>query len=195
MATTAAALRTQIQASLGHRFDVNFTLREKPHTELLPGGIPRGAFTEIFGPPSSGRTTFLFRALAHVTRRPEFCALIDAGDSFDPASAAQAGVELPHLLWIRCGGNAEHALKATDLLVQAGGFGMVVLDLAGVPQRDARRISLASWYRLRNAVEKTATALVAVEQELNAKSCSGRHIELRAQRGRWTGNLLAGLST
>lgn len=195
MATTAAALRTQIQATLGHRFEVSFSLREKPDKELLPGGIPRGVFTEIYGPSSSGRTTFLLRALAQVTRRPEFCALIDAADSFDPASAAVAGVELQHLLWIRCGGNAEHALRATDLLVQAGGFGMVVLDLADVPRRDARRISLASWYRLRNAVEKTATALVAVEQELNAKSCSGQHIELRAERGRWSGNLLTGLSS
>jgi recombination protein RecA len=193
MATTAAALRIQIQASLAPRFDVDFTLRRKPHTDLLPGDISRGAFTEIFGLPSSGRTAFLFRALAHVTHRPEFCALIDAADSFDPTSAAQAGVHLPHLLWVRCGGNAEHALKATDLLVQAG-FGMVVLDLAGVPQRDARRISLASWYRLRNAVEKTPTALVTVEQELNAKSCSGRHIQLRAQCGKWSGNLLTGFS-
>lgn len=195
MGTTAAALRTQIQTALGHRFDVDFTLRQKPHAELLPGGIPRGAFTEIFGPASSGRTTFLFRALAHVTKRPEFCALIDAGDSFDPASATKAGVQLRHLLWVRCGGNAEHALKATDLLVQAGGFGMVVVDLAGVPPRDARRISLASWYRLRNAVEKTSTALVAVEQELNAKSCSSRHIELGPRAGRWTGNLLRGLGS
>jgi recombination protein RecA len=193
MGNAAAALRTQIQTALGHRFDVDFTLRQKPHTEQLPGGIPRGAFTELFGPASAGRTSFLFRAIADLTRRPEFCALIDASDSFDPASAAKAGVQLRHLLWVRCGGNAEHALKAADLLVQAGGFGMVVLDLAGVAPREARRISLASWYRLRNAVEKTPTALVAVEQELNAKSCSGRHIELRPRPGRWTGNLLRGL--
>jgi hypothetical protein len=48
------------------------------------------------------------------------------------------------MLWIRCRNNAEHALRAGDLLVQAGGFGMIVIDLAGVPVRDARRISLAS---------------------------------------------------
>ncbi len=194
MATAAAALRSEIQAALGHRFEVNFTIREKPHAELLPGGIPRGAFTELVGPPSSGRTGLLLQALAHVTQNPEFCALIDAADCFDPTSAAMRGVQLRHLLWIRCGGNAEHALKATDLLVQAGGFGLIALDLAGVPTREARRISLASWYRLRNAVEKTPTALVAVAQELNAKSCSASQIECRARRGRWTGNLLRELA-
>jgi len=55
-------------------------------------------------------------------------------------------VQLPHLLWVRCAGNAEKALKATDLIIQAGGFGVVALDLAGVAPRDARRISLASCF-------------------------------------------------
>ena len=47
-----------------------------------------------------------------------------------PAPAASAGVELSKLVWVRCGGNAEHALRAADLLIQAGGFGVVALDLA-----------------------------------------------------------------
>jgi hypothetical protein len=67
-------------------------------------------------------------------------------------------------LWLR-GGNAEKALKAADLVVHAGGFGVIVMDLAGVPSRDARRISLASWFRLRHAVEKTPTALVVISDQ------------------------------
>ena len=180
MSTTAAALRSSIQAQLSHRFDVNFRFHEKPAYELLPGNIPRGAFTEITGPASSGRTTLVFRALAHLTRQPEFCAYVDAGDSFCPLSAAESGVHLPHLLWIRCCGNAEHALKAADLLLQGGGFGMLVLDLAGISARDARRISLASWFRLRNAIEKTPTALVVVEEQLNAGSCSAKQLRCQA---------------
>jgi recombination protein RecA len=121
----------------------------------------------------------LVGALARVTRLPEFCAVVDAGDSFDPRSAAEAGVELAHLLWIRCGGNAENALKAADLIIQAGGFGIVALDLAGVSARDARRISLASWFRLRHAVEKTPTALVVVEEDLNAGTCSRLKVRCR----------------
>ncbi len=184
MGSAAAALRSSIQAGiqakLGGRFDVDFSFREKPRYELLPGDIPRGAFTEVYGPPSSGRTTVVFSALAHLTRHPEFCAYVDAGDSFDPTSAAESGVHLPHLLWVRCAGNAEHALKASDLLLQGGGFGMLVLDLASVPARDARRISLASWYRLRNAIEKTPTALVVMERQLNAASCSAKQICCKA---------------
>ena len=180
MGSAATVLRSSIQASvqakLGARFDVDFSFRAKPKYELLPGEIPRGAFTEIYGPPSSGRTTVVFSALAHLTRHPEFCAYVDAGDSFDPLSAAESGVHLPHLLWIRCSGNSEHALKATDLLLQGGGFGMLVLDLASVSARDARRISLASWFRLRNAIEKTPTAFVVMERQLNAASCSAKQI-------------------
>lgn len=204
---TAAALRTQVQASLTRRFDsrldssfdADFGFREKRAPDLLPTGIsgidiPRGTLTEIHGPLSSGRSSVLTGALAWATRRPEFCALIDAGDSFDPCSAEEAGVLLPHLLWLRCGGNAENALKAADLIIQAGGFGIVALDLANVSARDARRISLASWFRLRNAVEKTPTALVVIEEELNARSCSTLQIETRGSGYRMQGKLLRGLS-
>ena len=180
MSSAAAALRSSIQASvlekLGPRFDADFGFRAKSKQELLPGGIPRGAFTEIHGPASSGRTTLMFGALAHLTRQPEFCAYVDAADSFDPVSAAESGVHLPHLLWVRCSGSSEHALKAADLLLQGGGFGMLVLDLTGVSLRDARRISLASWFRLRNAIEKTPTAFVVAEEQLNAASCSAKQI-------------------
>lgn len=155
---------------------------------LASGGIPRGALTEIHGPASSGRTSLLFAAMARVTTNQEYCALIDAADAFDPASAAEAGVHLSRLLWIRCGGNAEHALKAADLIVQAGGFGLIVMDLADTPPRTAARISLASWFRLRHAVERTPAALVVLEQMLNAKSCSSLQLELRSKEVRWSGS-------
>jgi hypothetical protein len=190
-----AVLRTQIRNSLGARFGIDFTIREKNAPESLPTGIanidiPRGTLTEICGPPSSGRTSILHAALARATRNPEFCALIDAGNSFDPLSARNAGVQLPHLLWVRCGGNAEKALKATDLIIQAGGFGVAALDLAGVTPRDARRISLASWFRLRHAVEKTPTALILIGDERYAASCSTLQIESRSTGFQITDDLL-----
>lgn len=154
---------------------------------LASGGIPRGALTEIYGPPSSGRTSLLFAIMARVTANQEYCALVDASDAFDPASAADAGVHLSRVEWIRCGGNAEHALKAADLIVQAGGFGLIAMDLADTPPRTAARISLASWFRLRHAVERTPAALVVIEQMLNAKSCSTLQLELRARDIRWSG--------
>ena len=70
--------------------------------DALAGGLPRGALTEIFGPASCGRTALLLAALAAATRRQEVCALVDAGDSLHPESAAAAGIDLQRLLWIRC---------------------------------------------------------------------------------------------
>ena len=68
--------------------------------------------------------------------------------------------DLPRLLWVRCGHNAEHALQAADLLIQGGGFGVVAMDLGDTRAPAARRISLTSWFRLRRAVEHTPTVLV-----------------------------------
>jgi len=142
--------------------------------------------TEIYGPASSGRTSLMLAALAQSTGREDVCALVDASDAFDPASAASAGVRLERLLWVRCGGNAEHALKAADLLVQGGGFGLVVMDLADTPVVTARRISMTSWFRLRRAVEHTPTVLLVVEQQPHAKTCASLTLEMRRERAAWS---------
>ncbi|HEY1242753.1 MAG TPA: hypothetical protein VGF16_19465 [Bryobacteraceae bacterium] len=163
--------------------------------DAATGGLPRGALTEIFGSASSGRTSLLISIVAAATGRQEICALVDAEDAFDPVSAAASGVCLERLLWIRCGHNAEHALKAADLLIQGGGFGLVAMDLGDTPPRTARRISLTSWFRLRRAVENTPTALVTVAQQSNAKTCASLMLECMRQRVMWSGStpLLRGM--
>ena len=155
--------------------------------DALSGGLPRGALTEVLGPASSGRTSLVLAILAEAARRQETCALVDAGDAFDPASAAAAGVDLSKLLWVRCAGKAEHALRAADLLVQGGGFGCVVLDLGDVPPRLARRIPLTCWFRLRRAIENTPTVLVLVGQTSCAPSCASLILELKKGRATWSG--------
>ncbi len=74
-----------------------------PQLDALSGGLARGCLTEICGTASSGRTSVLQMALAGATQRGEVCALVDASDGFDPASAAAAGMEMSRLLWVRCG--------------------------------------------------------------------------------------------
>jgi hypothetical protein len=74
-----------------------------PQLDALTGGLARGCLTEICGTASSGRTSVLLSALARAAERGEVCALVDAGDAFHPASAAAAGMEMNHLLWVRCG--------------------------------------------------------------------------------------------
>src|SRR5436190_9333908 len=194
-----------LQSILTDRFADVLHFREKPSQEPLHSGIPdldlpRGAVTEIYGPPSSGRTTLLLSALAQATAREEVCALVDVDDAFDPASAAAAGVALDRLLWVRCGGKAEHALKVTDLLVQGGGFGMVAMDLGNTPPETARRIPPASWFRFRHAVQNTNSVLLVLEQGPSARSCAALSLEAGRDAILWSGapgcsRLLRGIET
>jgi recombination protein RecA len=189
----AAVLRLQFESVLGGHLD----WQSRPEPERVPsgvpevdaaiGGIPRGCLTEIFGPASSGRTSLLLSVLAEATARDEICALVDAEDAFDPASAAAAGVRLSRLVWVRSAHNAEHALKAADLLLQGGGFGLVIMDLGDTPTETARRISLTSWFRLRRAVENTPTVLLAVARRSNAKTCASLQLECRREHAGWSG--------
>lgn len=71
--------------------------------DALTGGLPRGCLTEVCGTASSGRTSVLLATLTAATERQETCALVDVSDAFDPASAANAGVNFERLLWVRCG--------------------------------------------------------------------------------------------
>src|SRR4030088_1555294 len=74
-----------------------------PQLDSLTGGLARGCLTEICGTASSGRTSVVLFALARATQRGGVCALVDASEAFDPASAAAAGMEMSRLLWVRCG--------------------------------------------------------------------------------------------
>src|SRR5579864_7777933 len=72
----------------------------------------------------------------------------------------------------------EQVLRATDLLLESGGFGLIVLDLADVPPQAARRIPLTTWFRFRRAVEHKPTILLAIEQQPIAGSCSSLLLQL-----------------
>ena len=262
MISTASELRSRIEAALGNRIPQALTPLQRSSPEMMPtgiasvdaltGGVPLGCLTEICGQASSGRTSVLLSLIAECMRRDEICALVDASDAFDPQSAANAGIDLTRLLWVRCGTGDEHeghkghegtkrkkdlvvptalggnscaspiqsgkknpahsfnrressrnptspdgpitrspdsleqALKATDLLLQAGGFGIVVLDLADISVSAARRIPLTTWFRFRRTVENTSTALVIVEQQPHAKSCASLVMDFTAQQAVWS---------
>ncbi len=194
MSSKAAALRLHVESALAARVASPFEYRDRPLVETVPagirsvdaltGGFPRGSLTEIYGPPCSGRTSLLVSALASRTSASEVCALVDARDAFDPASAEAAGVELKNLLWVRCR-NADQALRATDLLIQGGGFGMIALDFGDTPAKVARYVPLQVWFRFRRAVESTPTILVVLDQESNAKTCASLVLHLGMREARW----------
>src|SRR2546430_13931952 len=96
--------------------------------------VRRGEITEIVGRPSSGRTSLFTACLRDVTRREAVAALVDAEQAFDPVSAARAGVDLRRLLWVRCGGRRDLALRAAGMLVRCPGFaGIGLAPGAGPP--------------------------------------------------------------
>jgi recombination protein RecA len=287
---SAATVRHQVEAALAHRIPSALTPAQKvirpvaptgvhEVDELLEGGLPVGAITEIVGPESSGRTAVALSFLSHLTRAGRICAWVDVSDTFSPESAAAAGVELPRLLWVRCGvsramekpgteykfalpekyliaaaakkglhgggcgghprkevkglANAvsgllrpeaiaprcaepqrkireeretfaaqpqmqtprakvhlntskpwariEQALRVTDLLLQAGGFSAIVLDMASIAPEHASRVPLATWFRYRAAAERTQACVLLLTQHGCAKS--GEELLLRFEPG------------
>jgi recombination protein RecA len=288
--TTAAALRAQIEAALVKK--VPSALTPQPRIfrltaptgipeidQLLQGGLPIGALSEIVGPESSGRTSLALAFVARLTQAGKVCAWIDVSDSLHPESAASIGVDLARLLWIRCGvfsraaelrynrppeiplpekyttpppvkkglhggGFGPHprteikglstavsdllrtpnpnprcvesipkprpereryeqqpvrpagkvrssreckpwtrmdqALRATDLLVQGGGFSCLVLDMGSIAAEYASRVPLATWYRFRTAAERTQMSFLLLTQHACAKNSAGVVLRLDA---------------
>ncbi|MBZ5524353.1 MAG: DNA recombination/repair protein RecA [Acidobacteriia bacterium] len=163
----------------------------------MTSGIPLSALTEICGSnlASSGKTSLLHSLLVHAAEK-YFCALVDAGDSFDPASAESAGVNFSRLLWVRCGGSRqklppmEQAFKAADMLLQSGGFGLIVMDLSSIPEKVVRRVPLSSWFRFSRVLEKQSAALVVIGQRPHATSCAELVLQLKTRPAAWSGKLL-----
>ena len=157
----------------------------------LGGGLARGHLSEIVGPRSSGRTTVLCRMLAAAGDRGEAVALIDACDRFDPASAEAAGVDLSKLLWVRDTGDASRALKAMNLVLQAGGFGVVAFDVADVHAMALRQFPYTTWMRMARVIEGGQTAAVIVAAERLARSPGGVTIAVDllpdVPRAQWSG--------
>ena len=196
--------KAEIESEIASRFSSAFKAREKqpaetmstgiPEADSLTGGLPRGAITEMFGSASSGRTSFMLSTLAHATHHDEVCALIDTNNCFDPATATAAGVDLDRLLWIRCASNIEHAFKAADLLLQGGGFGLVILDIGDVAGKDARRIISSWWYRFRRVVENTPISFLVIGQESSVRSCATLTLNMYRLSDHWS-SASEGLST
>jgi hypothetical protein len=123
--------------------------------------------------------------LAEATASDEVCALVDGSDAFDPKSAAAAGVELSRVLWVRCH-TLDQVLKSTDLILQGGGFGRVVMDLTGLPAAPIRSIPLASWFRFQRTIEKTPTVLLVMTSESAVKSAAALVLRMEMRGVGWS---------
>jgi hypothetical protein len=199
----AAGLRAQIEKKLPSAFTVYRREQSEsiptgiPAVDAITGGVPLRALTEICGSntASSGKTSVLVSLLAHVSK-DRYCALVDAGDAFDPESGLAAGIHFSKLLLIRCGKSKaklrplEQAFKVTDILLQSSGFGLIAVDLSSLPESIVRKVPLSSWFRFSRVIEKQSAALVFVEQEPHATSCAGLVLKAHTSPVAFTGKLL-----
>ncbi|MGC2304605.1 ATPase domain-containing protein [Candidatus Binatus sp.] len=146
-----------------------------PLDALIDGGIPRGRISEITGRAGSGKTSIAASFAAFATRRGEVAAWLDASGSFDPESMAAAGLELRRMLWASMRRGSAHPcsplqkgrpvgigvrsiVKAAELVLEAGGFGLVVVDFGEAP----RALTYASSLRIARAAERSGAAVIVI---------------------------------
>lgn len=198
MAATAAQI-AEVLAGLRAESARLRSAAEQPAPQRLPagspaldaltgGGLVRGRIVELSGPRGSGRMSAVLTMTAAVQAAGELAAIVDVADALDPRSAAAAGVILPRLLWVRPASVID-GLKAADWVLDAGGFGLVVLYLAGAGVHPERRIARgdAPWIKLARRAERARAALVVVGDRPLAGTVAA--LSLAAERGRvrWLG--------
>lgn len=132
--------------------------------ELLLGGFPRGQISVLSGLPGTGRMSIAAHVVAAETQKGRAAAWIDAERSLYPPELVRLGVDLARLLIVRPA-RSDHVIKAAELVVDAGAFGVVVLSglSRSLESAEARRLHLAT----RSA--RVAT-LVLLEPELGLSS-------------------------
>jgi recombination protein RecA len=200
---TSQHLRAQIEASLARKIPSALSPQARvayPVTPtgiremdaLLRGGLPVGAISEIVGPECSGRTSLALSLVAGMTQAGKVCAWVDVSDAFHPESAAAVGVDLTRLLWVRCGvspiplrpknnkpwSRLEQALRVMDLLLQAGGFSCLVLDMGSLNAEYALRVPLATWFRFRAAAERLQANVLLLTQHACSRNSAGLVLRL-----------------
>lgn len=91
------------------------------------GGYPKGRIIEIYGPESSGKTTFALHAIANAQKNGGFAAFIDAEHALDPVYAKSLGVDIENLV-LSQPDNGEQALEIAEALIKSGSIDVLVVD-------------------------------------------------------------------
>ena len=141
------------------------------------GGYPKGRIIEIYGPESSGKTTFALHAIAEVQRRGGRAAFIDAEHALDPVYAERLGVNIDELL-LSQPDTGEQALEICEALVRSEALSIVVIDsvAALVPQAEIdgemgdshvglqARLMSQALRKLSGTINKTQTTCIFINQ-------------------------------
>ena len=94
---------------------------------LGAGGLPRGRIVEIYGPESSGKTTFCLSVIAEAQRNGGNAVFVDVEHALDPRYAKTVGVDLDNLM-VSQPESGEDALNITETLIRSGAIDVIVLD-------------------------------------------------------------------
>ena len=141
------------------------------------GGYPKGRIIEIYGPESSGKTTFALHAIAEAQKLGGRVAFIDAEHSLDPQYASKLGVDINELL-LSQPDNGEQALEICEALVRSGAISVIVIDsvAALVPQAEIEgemgdshvglqaRLMSQALRKLSGVISKTNTIAIFINQ-------------------------------
>lgn len=141
------------------------------------GGYPKGRIIEIYGPESSGKTTFALHAIAEAQKPGGRAAFIDAEHALDPTYAAKIGVNINELL-LSQPDNGEQALEICEALVRSGAISVIVIDsvAALVPQAEIEgemgdshvglqaRLMSQALRKLASVISKTNTIAIFINQ-------------------------------
>ena len=141
------------------------------------GGYPKGRIIEIYGPESSGKTTFALHAIAEIQKAGGRAAFIDAEHALDPVYAKNLGVDINNLL-LSQPDTGEQALEICEALVRSEAINIVVIDsvAALVPQAEIEgemgdshvglqaRLMSQALRKLSGTINKTNTIAIFINQ-------------------------------
>ena len=141
------------------------------------GGYPKGRIIEVYGPESSGKTTFTLHAIAEVQKQGGYAAFIDAEHALDPAYAKALGVDVDNLI-LSQPDTGEQALEIAEALIRSGAIDMVVVDsvAALVPEAEIRgdmgashvglqaRLMSQAMRKLSGVISKSNTIAIFINQ-------------------------------
>jgi hypothetical protein len=172
-----------------------------PVNALIGGGIARGRITEIIGRPGCGRTSLAASFMASATRRGEVAAWIDSAGTFDPSSIAASGADPSRILWASFKDGARLVrtpaadsampsarrrssplLRAAELVLEAGGFGLVVVDFGDAPYPLPQSAAL----RLARAAERCGAAVIAIAPRRMCGTFAALSLVLRTVEARFS---------
>jgi recombination protein RecA len=141
------------------------------------GGVPRGRVTEVYGPESSGKTTFALHVVAEAQRNGGVAAFVDAEHALDPEYAGKLGVDVDNLM-VSQPDSGEQALEITEILIRSAAVDVVVVDsvAALVPKAELdgemgdshvglqARLMSQALRKLTGIVSKSNTSLIFINQ-------------------------------